>query len=170
MNTTTLATPVGPLTVLATDSGVVRAAGFTAVVQELLALLPPALRQQPRARPDLGELSRALGFYLAGDLMALDPVPVEQQPAGGGGSFLARAWQELRQIPAGRVVTYTELAARCGRPTAVRAAANACARNAAALFVPCHRVRRADGGMGGYRWGVPVKRWLLAHEAGAPGH
>jgi methylated-DNA-[protein]-cysteine S-methyltransferase len=63
-------------------------------------------------------------------------------------------------------VTYTGLAARAGRPAAVRAAAQACARNPAALFVPCHRVIRSDGTMGGFRWGVPVKRWLLEHERG----
>ena len=66
-------------------------------------------------------------------------------------------------------MTYTEYAAKAGRPLAVRAAAAACARNAAALFVPCHRVVRTDGGLGGFRWGLPVKRWLLAHEAGAGG-
>jgi methylated-DNA-[protein]-cysteine S-methyltransferase len=65
----------------------------------------------------------------------------------------------------GRPVSYTEFAARAGNPTAVRGAAQACARNAAALFVPCHRVLRADGTLGGFRWGLPVKRWLLEHEA-----
>jgi methylated-DNA-[protein]-cysteine S-methyltransferase len=62
-------------------------------------------------------------------------------------------------------VSYTELAAKAGRPEAVRAAASACARNAAALFVPCHRVLRSDGSLGGFRWGTTVKRWLLEHEA-----
>jgi methylated-DNA-[protein]-cysteine S-methyltransferase len=62
-------------------------------------------------------------------------------------------------------VTYTEFAARAGRPAAVRAAAQACARNAAALFVPCHRVLRLDGSLGGFRWGLPVKRWLIDHES-----
>ena len=62
-------------------------------------------------------------------------------------------------------VTYTEFAALAGRPAAVRAAAQACARNAAALFVPCHRVLRTDGSLGGFRWGLPVKRWLLDHES-----
>jgi methylated-DNA-[protein]-cysteine S-methyltransferase len=64
-------------------------------------------------------------------------------------------------------VTYTEFARLAGRPSAVRAAAMACARNAVALFVPCHRVLRLDGGYGGYRWGVPVKQLLLDHEAQA---
>ena len=71
----------------------------------------------------------------------------------------------LRTVPAGRPDTYAAFAARCGRPAAIRAAANACARNAAALFVPCHRVLGSDGGRGGFRWGTDVKRWLLAHEA-----
>ena len=66
---------------------------------------------------------------------------------------------------AGEPVSYTELAARTGNPAANRAAAQACARNAAALFVPCHRVIRTDGTLGGFRWGLPAKRWLLDHEA-----
>jgi methylated-DNA-[protein]-cysteine S-methyltransferase len=61
-------------------------------------------------------------------------------------------------------VTYTGYARLAGRPAAVRAAAQACARNAVALFVPCHRVVRTDGTLGGYRWGLGVKRWLLDHE------
>jgi methylated-DNA-[protein]-cysteine S-methyltransferase len=62
-------------------------------------------------------------------------------------------------------VTYSQLAELSGRPDAIRAAAAACARNAAALFVPCHRVRRVDGSLGGYRWGLTVKRWLLDYES-----
>lgn len=61
--------------------------------------------------------------------------------------------------------SYTELAAKAGRPRAVRAAAAACARNPAALFVPCHRVLRSDGSLGGFRWGLPAKRWLLDYES-----
>ncbi|MDN5746930.1 MAG: tryptophan 2,3-dioxygenase family protein, partial [Pseudonocardia sp.] len=78
---------------------------------------------------------------------------------------LNNAWDVLRTVPAGAPVTYTEYAAKSGRPAAVRAAASACARNAAALFVPCHRVLRSDGTLGGFRWGVDVKRKLLAHES-----
>src|SRR5262249_12441427 len=66
----------------------------------------------------------------------------------------------------GHPVTYPGYAALAGRPAATRAAALACARNAVALFVPCHRVVKTDGGLAGYRWGVRVKRWLLAHAAG----
>jgi methylated-DNA-[protein]-cysteine S-methyltransferase len=80
-------------------------------------------------------------------------------------SFVESAWDALRAVPAGCPVTYRELAVRCGRAGAARAAGSACQRNAAALFVPCHRVVRGDGGLGGFRWGLAVKRWLLDHEA-----
>jgi methylated-DNA-[protein]-cysteine S-methyltransferase len=165
VNTCTLPTPAGPLTILATDDGTVRAAGFTAVTGDLLRLLPAGWRDEPRLRPDLGDVTKAVAAYLAGDLTALDQVPVEHPAIG---AFLPRAWEELRRIRPGEVISYTELAARSGNPAAVRAAANACARNAAAAFVPCHRVRRTDGTLGGYRWGLPVKRWLLSHERGVP--
>jgi len=99
--------------------------------------------------------------FSAGDVQAIDGVLVRQR----SGPFLQDAWEQLRRVPAGRPATYAAFAARCGRPTAIRAAANACARNAAALFVPCHRVVGSDGGLTGFRWGTPVKRWLLDHEA-----
>ena len=67
-------------------------------------------------------------------------------------------------MPAGQIVTYREFAERAGRPAAIRAAASACGRNAAALFVPCHRIVRTDGSLGGYRYGLDIKRWLRAHE------
>ena len=81
-----------------------------------------------------------------------------------GTAFQHRVWQTLRQIPPGTTVTYAELAARAGAPDAVRAVANACAANVLAVAVPCHRVVRSDGGVGGYRWGVERKRALLDRE------
>jgi methylated-DNA-[protein]-cysteine S-methyltransferase len=160
VNSTTLSTPAGPLTILEHD-GAVRAAGFTADVDQLLAVVHPALRAEPRPRPDLGTVTRAVLAYLDGDLAAIDEVPVEQR---SDGAFLGAAWEALRQVKPGRPVTYTEFATLAGRPRAVRPAAAACARNAAALFVPCHRVIRTDHGLGGYRWGLDVKKWLLGHE------
>ncbi|MER7005203.1 methylated-DNA--[protein]-cysteine S-methyltransferase [Dactylosporangium sp. NPDC000555] len=141
----------------------VLASGWTSDVRAL-ALLTPAtarLTGQPKHRGQLGLPSKALQSYVDGDLTAIDDVPVRQH----SGEFLNHAWEVLRKVPAGAPVTYTEFAARAGRPAAVRAAAMACARNAAALFVPCHRVLRLDGTLGGFRWGLPVKRWLLDHEA-----
>jgi methylated-DNA-[protein]-cysteine S-methyltransferase len=103
----------------------------------------------------------AVTAFCDGEVGAIDAVAVRQR----SGPFLQDAWEVLRTVPAGQPDTYAEFAARCGRPTAVRAAANACARNAVALFVPCHRVLGTGGGLGGFRWGTPVKRWLLDHEA-----
>lgn len=83
-----------------------------------------------------------------------------------GTAFQQRVWQALRTIPAGKTATYTEVAARIGAPKAVRAVASACAANAIAVAIPCHRVVRTDGSLSGYRWGVERKRALLDREAG----
>jgi methylated-DNA-[protein]-cysteine S-methyltransferase len=159
---TTMATPAGALTVVVTDDGAVLAAGFTTEVDELLPLIHPTLRTEGRHTKDAGEVSDAVRSYFDGDLAALDAVRVEQHSAG---SFMAHAWEVMREIKPGTPVTYTQFAELAGRPAAVRAAAAACARNAAALFAPCHRVLRLDGSLGGYRWGLPVKKLLLAHES-----
>lgn len=83
-----------------------------------------------------------------------------------GTAFQQRVWQALREIPAGATTTYTRLARRIGAPKSVRAVAGACAANALAVAIPCHRVVRSDGGLSGYRWGVERKRALLARERG----
>lgn len=82
-----------------------------------------------------------------------------------GTAFQQRVWQALREIPAGRTVSYTDLAQGLGMPRAVRAVASACAANPLAVAIPCHRVRRLDGDLAGYRWGVERKRALLTREA-----
>lgn len=82
-----------------------------------------------------------------------------------GTAFQQRVWQALREIPAGKTVSYTEIALRIGAPKAVRAVAGACAANALAVAIPCHRVVRNDGALSGYRWGVERKRALLEREA-----
>jgi methylated-DNA-[protein]-cysteine S-methyltransferase len=161
----TVATPPGPFTVVVTpgpDGGdVVLAAGWTDDVTELLPVVHRALRPTWVERVEHLPVLDAVEAHVAGDLGAIDDIPVRQR----SGPFLEDAWEVLRTVPPGQPDTYAAFAARCGRPSAVRAAANACARNAAALFVPCHRVLGSDGGLGGFRWGTPVKRWLLDHEA-----
>lgn len=83
-----------------------------------------------------------------------------------GTAFQHKVWDALRDIPFGETATYAEVAQCIGMPTATRAVASACGANPVAVAVPCHRVVRADGGLGGYRWGVERKRQLLARERG----
>jgi methylated-DNA-[protein]-cysteine S-methyltransferase len=163
---TTIDTPAGPFTIVGRGEAVV-AAGFTADVADLLPQVHPSLRVDPAALlrggsdADLDLAVKATRAYFDGDLTAIDAVPVVQH---SDGDFLGLAWDVLRTVPAGAPLTYTGYARLAGRPAAVRAAAQACARNAVALFVPCHRVVRTDGSLGGYRWGLGVKRRLLDHE------
>jgi AraC family transcriptional regulator of adaptative response/methylated-DNA-[protein]-cysteine methyltransferase len=79
-------------------------------------------------------------------------------------AFQWRVWRQLQAIPYGETRTYREVAAAIGKPSATRAVARACATNPVALLIPCHRVIRTDGSMGGYRWGIPRKEKLLAQE------
>jgi methylated-DNA-[protein]-cysteine S-methyltransferase len=148
-------TPYGPFSVVA-DGPAVVAAGFTTDEAELWKLVHPSLRDPAPAQD--ASIRMAVDAYFRGDVEAIDAVEVRQV----GGPFLGHAWKVLREVR--EPVTYTRFAELAGNPRAVRAAASACARNAAALFVPCHRVLRADGSLGGYRWGLDVKRGLLAHE------
>lgn len=156
----TIQTPDGALTILADDSQRVLASGWSddhaAVIQRVHASLrPAAIVEGVTVAADA-----ALAYY-AGDLAAIDAVAVRQH-----GTELQRAgWSALRRIVPGAPLTYSQFAIELGSPHAVRAAASICARNAPALFVPCHRVLRADGSLGGFAWGLPVKRRLLAREA-----
>ena len=165
---TTVSTRCGPFTILMRGDAVI-ASGWTTSSIELMEPVSPRLRPtEIIERRDLGGVTRAVTRYFEGDLLAIDDVEVEQH----SGPFIEQAWQVLRNVPAGSQITYTELAAKVGRPDAVRAAANACAFNSAALFVPCHRIIRTGAGpyerrLGGFRWGLGVKRELLDHEGGA---
>lgn len=158
----TVDTPMGPFTALVDGDGAVLASGWTAGTDDLLALVSRELRpSRQQWRADLGPVTAAVLAYHRGELDAIDGIPVRQR----SGEFLEHAWEVLRGVPAGAPISYAELAGKAGRPAAVRAAASACARNAAALFVPCHRVLRGDGTLGGFRWGLPIKRRLLDHES-----
>jgi methylated-DNA-[protein]-cysteine S-methyltransferase len=157
----TMPTPTGAFTAVVDDDGAVLASGFTADAAELVKLIHRDLLTDLTPVGDLGPVTRAVRSYLDGDVTAIDDVPVRQKT---GGTFIAHAWKVMRDIKPGAPASYTDFAELAGRPTAIRGAAQACAINAAALFVPCHRVLRLDGKLGGYRWGLPVKRWLLDHE------
>ena len=118
--------------------------------------------EQPR-RADLGPVAGAIARYLDHDLTALDSVSVCQQ----GGPFQQQTWDAMRTIRPGSIDSYGGLARRAGRPRAARAVGTACSSNLVALFVPCHRVVAASG-IGGYGYGLDVKRALLAHEDADP--
>jgi methylated-DNA-[protein]-cysteine S-methyltransferase len=157
-------TPGGPFTVIAADDDAVLAAGWTQDRPALLSRIAEDLRPDaPVARSGATPAIDAALAYCDGDLSAPGCVSVRQR----SGPFATDAWAALRGVEAGEVVTYTELARRAGRPAAARAAARACATNPSALFVPCHRVVRRDRGLGGFAWGLDVKRWLLGHEQAA---
>ncbi|MGH2807564.1 MAG: methylated-DNA--[protein]-cysteine S-methyltransferase [Actinomycetota bacterium] len=104
--------------------------------------------------------ARALESYFAGDLHALDTLEVEPR----GTEFQRRVWAALRAIPHGDTISYSSLAERVGVPGAVRAAGTANGANPACLVIPCHRVIRSDGSLGGYAGGLDRKAWLLEHE------
>lgn len=153
---TTLDTPVGPLALLVRDDALV-AAGFTSVDDQFGRLHGPATL---RLVDDLGPFSLALQAYFDGDVTAPDTLAVSQP----GGGFRQAAWKVMREVPPGETISYGELASRAGSPSAVRAAGSACAQNMVAPIVPCHRIVRTGGSLGGYYYGLATKEWLLAHE------
>ena len=104
-------------------------------------------------------VARVVGFIEAPE-QGLD-LPLDIR----GTAFQQRVWRALQAIPAGRTISYAELAHRIGSPKAVRAVAGACAANNIAVAIPCHRVVRNDGSLSGYAWGVNRKRALIAKEA-----
>lgn len=153
-------TPAGRLHLLLTpEDDTVRAAGF-GDPDANHARLPPAL-QERGLRPGDHPAATVLDRWSDGDLSAFDELVVEQP----GGEFFQACWSRMRAVTPGSTISYAELATRAGRPSAVRAAASACARNLIAPIVACHRILRSDGGLGGYYYGLDVKRDLLAHEA-----
>jgi AraC family transcriptional regulator of adaptative response/methylated-DNA-[protein]-cysteine methyltransferase len=135
---------------------------------------PEALKERLEARfsgaelraddPDLAGLAARTLAALRSPRQGLD-LPLDIR----GTAFQQRVWQALRRIPAGSTSTYGQVAAAIGQPTAIRAVARACAANEIAVAIPCHRVKRSDGGLGGYRWGVERKQALLDRESQAAG-
>lgn len=164
---TTVSTPDGAFTVVADTDGIILASGWTDTPEYLVALVHRDLRPHDLRgpaelgrTPELTTITEAVEAYYADDFGPAAARPVVQR----SGPFIEKAWAALRGVTAGTAVTYTELAERAGEPAAIRAAASACARNAAALFVPCHRVLRRDGSLGGFRYGLDIKRSLLDRE------
>ncbi len=153
--------PQGYLLVAATERGICMVSLGDApadLVQTVTVQFPTAVRAPEDVQ--LVEWTTSLQAYLLGQRRRLD-LPLDLH----GTHFQRRVWQALQTIPYGSTRTYSQVAQALGQPTAARAVAGACAANPAALVVPCHRVVRGDGSLGGYRWGIERKAALLALEA-----
>ncbi len=157
---TTIATPVGLVLAASTDQGVCSiriGASEKALREALVTEFPHATIE--RDDHGLGDVALVLAGAVRGEVDAGD-LPLDLR----GTAFQIRVWEALRSISVGETRTYSDVAAQIGSPRAVRAVASACAANAVALAIPCHRVVRRDGSLGGYRWGLAVKEALLLAE------
>ena len=157
---TTVSTALGQVLVAATDRGV-----CAVTLGDEAAALEAALRREypeatvERSDEELHGWAGSVVARMAGDEAERVPIDV------AGTAFQRRVWEALQRIPRGSTRSYSEIARELGQPSAARAVARACAGNRLAVVIPCHRVVREDGGLGGYRWGVDRKRELLAREA-----
>jgi len=157
-------TPVGVLGLAAGEHGL-RHLSFVGNEDEFIARLLAEHGDVPVLRSGtLDPVRRALDAYFTARRFDFD-VAVD---LSGVPAFHRRVLDETARIPAGRVATYTEIAVRAGSPRASRAAGNALHNNPVAIIVPCHRVLRTDGSLGGYGGGLHVKEWLLEHEGARP--
>ena len=163
-----LATPIGVLVLLQDAENALRVLDWADHEERMQRLLRRHYGDDGVAIGDGADGSspvRALERYFAGDLHALDALPV----ASGGSDFQRGVWRALRDIPAGTTISYAELARRIGRPSAFRAVGLANGANPIGIVVPCHRVVGSDGSLTGYGGGIERKRWLLAHEGAVAG-
>jgi methylated-DNA-[protein]-cysteine S-methyltransferase len=161
-------TPIGEMILVADRDGILRAADWTEHEPRMRNLLrlhygKDGFTLTPARNPN--GLAHAIGSYFAGDLTAIDVLPVQTN----GTPFQREVWGALRKITCGATVSYARLAEQIGRPTAVRAAGLANGSNPIGIVVPCHRVIGSNGSLTGYGGGMERKRWLLEHErSGAP--
>jgi methylated-DNA-[protein]-cysteine S-methyltransferase len=161
---TVVTTPVGPLLLASTEVGLVRVAfaseDHDAVLESLARTVSPRVVRSPAA---LAAVSRQLDQYFAGSRRTFD-VSLDLRFAHG---FRRGVLEHLRDIPYGHTESYAAVAAAAGSPRAVRAVGSACATNPLPVVVPCHRVVRSDGGLGGYLGGIATKEFLLGLESAA---
>ena len=153
--------PFGPLLLAATPRGLVRVNLPNYDPEETLEELAAKVSPRVLEAPDKFERARReLDLYFAGKLTEFD-LPIDWQLAHG---FRGKVQRAIKRIPYGQTRTYTEMARSAGNARAVRAAGTACGHNPIPIFVPCHRVLRSGGGLGGYGGGLPMKEELLKLE------
>jgi len=162
----TMASQDGPFTVVADDDDVI-ASGWTDDLDFLMHWDLPLRssviqRTGTNLTPLLRKAADAVAAYYDGDDQPVRQVPVWQQST----PFQTRTRHALAVVPYGKCISYTDLANAAGSPNGARAAAAVCANNHTALFIPCHRVIRGDGTLGGFLYGLEIKQQLLDREAG----
>lgn len=159
--------PLGPMLLAATERGLcsLQFGNDAAPLGRLRREFPRAVLRpmaHPAAPPFQAWLAALAAFWRHEDQPPRLPI------ACRGTAFQYAVWRFLQTIPRGQTRSYAQVAAAIGRPAAARAVARACAGNPVAVLIPCHRVIRGDGGLGGYRWGQERKRQLLARESAHP--
>lgn len=159
LSTASIKTPIGSLIWIA-DTDLVLAAGFSNLVELTRKLSSEDQELEIKSSKAVGKVADLITAYFDGELDALNAIEVRQP----GSQFSQAAWKAMRKIKSGKVISYADLAQRAGSPAAVRAAGTACARNAVAPIVPCHRIVKTGGALGNYGYGLSKKEWLLKHE------
>lgn len=159
-----ISTPLGPMVALASEEALCclefRSKKRMSLLKQRLNNWYPSSKVLKKTNGILEQVKVQLAKYFDGDTMALNFLKTEAP----GTDFEKKVWKQLRKIPAGEVVSYSQVAKKIGKPKAARAVGGASRRNPLSLIVPCHRVVGASGKLTGYGGGLPQKNWLLKHE------
>lgn len=152
-------TPVGNIYLIA-DSSILIAAGFKSLNSLQNRLSPSDKLRKIEPIEKIPKISKLIDNYFEGCLDALNLIQVRQP----GAQFSQKVWRVMRAIPAGKTISYAQLAKKAGSPAAFRAAGTACGNNLIAPIIPCHRIIKSDGSLGNYGYGVAIKEKLLRLE------
>lgn len=156
-------TPLGTM-YLAIRDGALREAGFVEIWARPV-LSPDGDEAGEELSSEARFVRDAVAGYFDGDVKAIEDIEIEPE----GTDFQRAVWQAIREVPAGRTVSYQDIARAVGKPSAYRAVGTATGRNPVGIAVPCHRIVRSDGGLGGYGGGLDRKEWFLEHERNSLG-
>ncbi len=151
-------TPLGAM-YLAISDGALREAGFVETWARPV-MSPGADEAAEQLSSEAERIRDAVAGYFDGDVEAIDAIEI----APDGTDFQRAVWQAIREVPAGQTASYQQIAQAVGKPAAYRAVGTATGRNPVGIAVPCHRIVRSDGGLGGYGGGLHRKEWFLEHE------
>ena len=151
-------TPLGTM-FLSIEDGALREAGF--VETWARPVVSPDTDDDAQELSSEAEMVRdAVAGYFEGDVESIASIEINPE----GTEFQRAVWQAIREVPAGQTASYQEIARAVGKPSAYRAVGTATGRNPLGIAVPCHRIVRSDGGLGGYGGGLHRKEWFLEHE------